>query len=121
MLRVRRIGPQINDQARNTNSQSYNRVSQRHDRGDCKKAQRRDRPQTHDPARAGQNLIRRGSVDELANQQHVGRVHQKEDRRIEGNRANSLTAIQAVESGSSDMENKCAKLNHNRRGVASVA
>jgi len=29
--------------------------------------------------------------------------------------------IQAVESGSSDIENRCAKLNHNRRGVASVA
>jgi hypothetical protein len=32
-----------------------------------------------------------------------------------------LTAIQAVESGSSDIENRCAKLNHNSREVASVA
>ena len=32
-----------------------------------------------------------------------------------------LTAIQAVKSGSRDIENKCAKLNHNRLGVASVA
>jgi len=35
--------------------------------------------------------------------------------------ANSLTAIQAVDSGSSDIENKCAKLNHNSRVFATVA
>jgi hypothetical protein len=38
-----------------------------------------------------------------------------------GSGANSLTAIQAVESGSSETENRCAKLNHIRRGVAVVA
>lgn len=35
--------------------------------------------------------------------------------------ANLRFAIQAVESGRSDMENRCAKLNHNRRWFASVA
>jgi hypothetical protein len=41
--------------------------------------------------------------------------------RATGCGANSLTAIQAVESGSRDTENRCAKLNHIRRGVVSVA
>ena len=36
-------------------------------------------------------------------------------------RRERLTALPPVESGSSDMENKCAKLNHNNREFATVA
>lgn len=61
--------------------------------------------------------------DELPDKAYVSGVHEEENGCVEatGCGANLLTAIHAVESGSNDMENKCAKLNHNRRGVASVA
>jgi hypothetical protein len=39
-------------------------------------------------------------------------------RKETGSGAKRLTAIQAVDGGSSDMENRCAKLNHNKRGGA---
>ena len=39
-------------------------------------------------------------------------------RKETGSGGKRLTAIQAVDGGSSDMENRCAKLNHNKRGGA---
>ena len=53
----------------------------------------------------------------------MGRVHKEEDRCIEADRLgrSRLTAIQAVESGSSETEKRWAKLNHIKRGVASLA
>ena len=77
----------------------------------------------HNPAYAPWDLISWSAVDKFPNQGYVSGVDEEKNGRIEGNRlgAKTLTAIHAVENGSSDMENSCAKLNHNRRGVASVA
>ena len=59
----------------------------------------------------GADRVRRHPLDQLPDQAGIGRVDEEEHRRIEGDRLRrqSLTAIHAVESGSSDIEKRCAK------------
>jgi hypothetical protein len=47
---ARRIGPQIDDEAGDTESESGKRIFQRDDRSRSEQAQGRDRPEMHDPA-----------------------------------------------------------------------
>jgi hypothetical protein len=82
-----------------------------------------DRPEAHDPALVRRNLLEWSSLHELPNQGYIGGVHEEEDRGIEGNRRRCQLTHGHPGGGkwSSDTKNRCAKLNHIRRGVASVA
>src|SRR4051812_26275960 len=71
----RRIGPQIDNQAADTDPEPGERIFQRHDRGDAEKAESRDRPDMHDPAHRRRNRVRRLlPVNELPDQADIGRV-----------------------------------------------
>jgi len=49
-VRTRRVWPEINDQAANTDSESGDRIFQGDDRGQREQAQGRDPAEAHDPA-----------------------------------------------------------------------
>ena len=78
------MGSEINNQARNTNSETNERIFQRYNRSHSKEAQSRGRSEIHDPAHSRRDVML--SVNKFPNQTDVSRVDEEEDCRIEGNR-----------------------------------
>jgi hypothetical protein len=77
--------PQINDQATTTNSESNQRIFQCHNRSRTEETQGHDRSDPHDPPHPSREVIGWIAIDKIPDQEYVGRVHQKEYGRIEGN------------------------------------
>ena len=86
MSAARRLRPQVHDQTATTDSESDQRIFQCHDRGQSEQAEGGDRSDVHDPAHSRRNIIDWSGIDQLPDQEHVGRVYQEEDRRVEGYR-----------------------------------
>src|SRR5439155_20500273 len=65
---------------------SEERIFQRDESGTAEKAQGYERPTAHALAHCRRDAIDATTFNELSDEQYVGRVHQEENRRIEGNR-----------------------------------
>src|SRR6266436_4586734 len=85
-LRSRCLGLQINEQATTTNSESNQRKFKRYKGGHPEQAQGYNRSDAHDRAHLRRHVIDGRAVDKFPNEKYIGRVHQEEYRRVEGNR-----------------------------------
>src|SRR4029078_6777275 len=79
----RRLRPQVDHQASNTNAEPDQRITERDEGCDCEGAKSRDGPEIHDSAHPRRDGL--AGAYQLPNQKQISRVHQEEDRCIEGN------------------------------------